>query len=336
MHADSTQAKVRAGDDTASRPSTNADRRRNGKTGSIGRESVWKNSQEVNMADITTPPLKKAKTPFRPGSGLNPVPTSTLAGLTRVTQDEPPIEKGVDLSGKPKIIFAAGRGKTGKTTLLRWIEEVSIARGGEAILADVDPTNATFSLYFDGVQRPEIDDTAGVTAWLSELIDHCINEKQSAVIDLGGGDTTLRALATEMPGLVSEIEAAGLAPVMLYLVGTQPEDLTPAVTLAERGFTTKAQALVFNEFAVPAGQTRKQAFARIRGLAEYERLMASSIALWMPRLFAADAIESRRASFFDARDNKAMPPLGTLDRTRIKAWLDQMDQRFAGIASWIP
>jgi hypothetical protein len=31
-----------------------------------------------------------------------------------------------------------------------------------------------------------------------------------------------------------------------------------------------------------------------------------------------------------------MPPLGTLDRTRIKAWLDQMDQRFSGIASWIP
>jgi hypothetical protein len=256
--------------------------------------------------------------------------------LTRVTQDEPPIETGVDLSGKPKIIFAAGRGKTGKTTLLRWIQEVSIARGGEAILADVDPTNATFSQYFDGVQRPDIDDTAGVTAWLSELIDHCINEKQSAIIDLGGGDTTLRALATEMPGLVTEIEAAGLAPVMLYLVGTQPEDLTPAVTLAERGFTARSQALVFNKFAVPAGQTRKQAFARIRGLRECEHLMASSVALWMPRLFAADAIESRRASFFDAHDNKANPPLGTLDRTRIKAWLEQMDHRFAGISSWIP
>jgi hypothetical protein len=288
------------------------------------------------MADNPPSPGTKAKTPFRPGSGRNPTTVSTLAGLTRVTQDEPPVEKGVDLAGKPKIIFAAGRGKTGKTTLLRWMQEVSIARGGEAILADVDPTNATFSLYFDGVQRPEVDDAAGVTAWLSELIDHCINEKQSAIIDLGGGDTTLRALATEMPGLVTEIEAAGLAPVMLYLVGTQPEDLTPAVTLAERGFTSKAQALVFNEFAVPSGQTRKQAFARIRGLQECEHLMAKSVALWMPRLFAADAIESRRASFFDARDNKAAPPISTLDRTRIKAWLEQMDQRFAGISSWIP
>ncbi len=288
------------------------------------------------MPDDSPPNGKQTKTPFRPGSGLNPSPARSLSGLTRVTQDEPTIEKGGDLSGKPKIIFAAGRGKTGKTTLLRWIQEVSLARGGDAILADVDPTNATFSLYFEDVQRPDVDDAAGVTAWLSELIDYCINENRSAIIDLGGGDTTLRALATEMPGLVSEIEAAGLAPVMLYLVGTQPEDLTPAVTLAERGFTAKAQALVFNEFAVPAGQTRKQAFGRITGLEEHDRLMAKSIALWMPRLFAADAIESRRARFFDARDDKVTPPIGTLDRTRIKAWLEKMDQRFAGIGSWIP
>jgi hypothetical protein len=287
------------------------------------------------MTDNATPAAKKPKPQFKPGASHNPA-GGTLAGLARPTQEEPPIEQGVDLSGKPKIVFAAGRGKTGKTTLLRWIQEVSLARGGDAILADVDPTNATFSLYFDGVQRPEVDDAAGVTVWLSELIDFCINEKRSAIIDLGGGDTTLRALATEMPGLVTEIEAAGLAPVMLYLVGTQPEDLTPAVTLADRGFTAKAQALVFNEFAVPAGLTRSQAFSRITGLREYEYLRANSIGLWMPRLFAADAIESRHARFFDARDNKVAPPIGTLDRSRIKAWLDKMDQRFAGIGSWIP
>jgi hypothetical protein len=287
------------------------------------------------MTDNATPSTKKPKPQFTPGSARNPAP-GFLAGLARPTQEEPPIEQGIDLSGKPKIVFAAGRGKTGKTTLLRWLQEVSLARGGDAILADVDPTNATFSLYFDDVQRPEVDDAAGVTVWLSELIDYCISEKRSAVIDLGGGDTTLRALATEMPGLVSEIEAAGLATVMLYLVGTQPEDLTPAVTLADRGFTARAQALVFNEFAIPAGLTRAQAFSRITGLKEYEALRANSLALWMPRLFAADAIESRHARFFDARDSRVTPPIGTLDRSRIKAWLDKMDQRFAGIGSWIP
>jgi hypothetical protein len=288
------------------------------------------------MPDDSLPSGKKTKAPFRPGSGLNLTHARSLSGLAPVTQDDPTIEKGIDLSGKPKIIFAAGRGKTGKTTLLRWVQEVSLARGGDAILADVDPTNATFSLYFEDVQRPEVDDAAGVTVWLSELIDYCINERRSAIIDLGGGDTTLRALATEMPDLVSEIEAAGLAPVVLYLVGTQPEDLAPAVTLTQRGFTACAQALVFNEFAVSAGQSRKQAFGRVTGLEEHDQLMDNSIALWMPRLFAADAIESRRARFFDARDGKVMPPIGTLDRSRIKAWLEKMNERFAGIASWIP
>jgi len=31
--------------------------------------------------------------------------------------DEPPPAQGIDLTGRNKIIFAVGRGKTGKTTL---------------------------------------------------------------------------------------------------------------------------------------------------------------------------------------------------------------------------
>jgi hypothetical protein len=287
------------------------------------------------MDDISSPKGKTPKKPFKPGAAP-PAPAGSLGKFGPALKDEPPIEKGIDLSGKPKIIFAAGRGKTGKTTLLRWLQEVSIHHGGDAVLADVDPTNATFSQYFEGVQRPEVEDAAGVTAWLAGLIDHCITEKYSAIIDLGGGDTTLRALATEMPGLASEIEAAGLAPVMLYLVGTQPEDLTPAITLTARGFTAKAQALVFNEYAIPAGQTRQQAFQRLALTPEYPDLLEKSIALWMPKLHAADAVESRTAGFFDTRDNKVEPPVGLIDRTRIRAWLDKMDLRFSGISSWIP
>jgi hypothetical protein len=287
------------------------------------------------MTDNAAPSSRKPKPPFKPGA-VAATTAASLAKLGPPIQDAPPVEQGIDLSGKPKIVFAAGRGKTGKTTLLRWWQEVSIRRGGDAVLADVDPTNATFSQYFEGVQRPEVEDAAGVTAWLSDLIDHCITGHSSAVIDLGGGDTTLRALATEMPGLASEIEAAGLAPVMLYLIGTQPEDLTPAVTLAARGFQPKAQALVFNEFAIPPGQTRAQALQRLKLAPEYPELLDSSIALWMPKLNAANAVESRTAGFYAARDNAVDPPVGLLDRTRIRAWLDQMERRFAGVASWIP
>jgi hypothetical protein len=294
------------------------------------------------MPDLTPdtrsakPESTKPHAPFKPGADHITSKEMDFETLAPQTEPEPIIEKGVDLAGRTKIIFAAGRGKTGKTTLLRWFAEMSEARDGHAILADIDPSNASFSRYFDDVARPPTDHPAGVARWLQQLIEHCITERQSAIVDLGGGDTTLRTLATEMPGLSAQIEAAGLAPVMLYMLGTQPEDLTPAITLSTRGFATKAQALVLNEVAIDAGVTRSEAFGRLTKLEPFIRLAKSSVTLWMPRLFAADAVESRECRFFDARDGRVSPPLGMFDRARLRAWLDAMDRRFAGIGSWIP
>ena len=259
-----------------------------------------------------------------------------IAQLTPRHEPEPEIQQGIDLAGKAKIVFAAGRGKTGKTTLLRWLTEMSVQSGSSPILADVDPSNATFSDYFSDVARPDTDNPAGVMIWLQDMIEHCITEKQSAIIDLGGGDTTLRSLATELPGLSSHIEASGMAVVMFHLVGTQPEDLVPAITLTDRGFKPKAQALVFNEFAIEAGSTRVKAFGRITASPSYETLLESSVLLWMPRLHAADAVESRQASFINARDGKSDPPLGIFEAARVRVWLDAMERRFAGVRSWIP
>jgi hypothetical protein len=203
-------------------------------------------------------------------------------------------------------------------------------------LADIDPSNASFSRYFDGVARPETDSPVGVARWLQQLIEHCATERQSAIVDLGGGDTTLRTLATEMPGLTTAMEEAGVAPVMLYLLGTQPEDLTPALTLSARGFAPRAQALVLNEVAMDAGVTRAEAFGRITSLPGFAGLARTGVRAWMPRLFAAEAVEAREARFFDALGGKVSPPLGLFDRARLRTWLDAMDLRFAGIGSWIP
>jgi hypothetical protein len=262
--------------------------------------------------------------------------TLGIGDLVSRREPEPEIQKGVDLAGKPKIVFAAGRGKTGKTTLLRWLTEMSILHQGAPILADVDPSNATFSDYFADVARPETDNPVGVMSWLQDLIEHCITARQSAIIDLGGGDTTLRSLATDLPELASQIETSGMAPVIFHLVGTQPEDLTPAITLAARGFTPKAQALVFNEFSIDAGATRDKAFSRVVASPSYGAVAKSSVRLWMPRLHAAEAVESRQSSFISARDGKTEPPLGIFEAARVRTWLDTMERRFAGVRSWIP
>ncbi|MBW4089867.1 MAG: hypothetical protein HIU82_01980 [Proteobacteria bacterium] len=273
---------------------------------------------------------------FSPGSARVVTHEDDVAALAPRREPEPPIAKGIDLSGKAKIMFAAGRGKTGKTTLLRWLTEMSLCDGSTVLLADIDPSNASFSAYFDDVARPETDDPAGVRHWLVELLEHCAAERQSAIVDLGGGDTTLRAIATDMPGVAGHLDQAGIAPVMFYLVGTQPEDLAPAIPLAARGFAPAAQAIVLNEHSTPIGLTRDQAFARLVGSPAFAGLARQSIQLWMPRLFAADAVESRRCWFTDARDGKVDPPLGLFDAARLRAWLDQMERRFSGVRSWRP
>ncbi len=72
------------------------------------------------------------------------------------------------------------------------------------------------------------------------------------------------------------------------------------------------------------------------GLPGFIELAKISVRVWMPRLFAADAVEVRQCRYFDARDGKVAPPLGMFDGARLRAWLDAMDIRFAGISSWIP
>ena len=281
-------------------------------------------------------PATPGPAPFNPSTKAPVGKPMDLQGMAPKTEPEPELEQGIDLAGKPKIVFAAGRGKTGKTTLLRWIAETSAARGGRPILADIDPSNASFSRYFDKVARPDTDNPAGVTRWLQALIEHCATERQSAIVDLGGGDTTLRSLASEMPNLSAAMEGAGLAPVMLYLLGTQPEDLLPALTLSERGFRPQAQALILNEVAIDAGTTRAAAFERITTLPAFTELAKTGVRAFMPRLFSAEAIEMRQCRFFAARDGQVTPPLGIFDAARLRAWLEAMDRRFAGISSWIP
>lgn len=293
------------------------------------------------MADTSSQPSapkaeKPTPAPFKPGAKTFAGKEVDFGELAPQTEPEPAIGQGVDLAGKTKIVFAAGRGKTGKTTLLRWIAETSFQRGSTPILADIDPSNASFSRYFNNVARPETDNPAGVARWLQQLIEHCVTERQSAIVDLGGGDTTLRTLATEMPGLAHAMEGSGVAPVMLYLLGTQTEDLTPAITLSGRGFAPKAQALVLNEVAIDVGTTRAEAFGRLTKLPGFIDLAKTSVPVWMPRLFSAEAIEARQCRFFDARDGKVTPPLGLFDGARLRTWLDAMDLRLAGISSWIP
>jgi hypothetical protein len=251
-------------------------------------------------------------------------------------QADPPLVQGIDLTGRPKIIIAAGRGKTGKTLLLRWLTERSLAASGAVMLADIDRTNASFSTFFDDVAQPNTDVPAGILRWMQGFLDHCIRHRQSAIIDVGGGDTTMREMAAEMPGFATHLEAEGMSLVPFFVVGTQPDDLAPLATLTARGFAPAAQAMVLNEWAMDAGLSRDTAFNRIIASPTFTAHIGGMVPIWMPRLHAADAVDAHRSSFAAAAAGLTNPPLGFFDRSRVQHWLATMERRFEGVGSWLP
>jgi hypothetical protein len=253
-----------------------------------------------------------------------------------------PVMEGVDLSRVPKIILLAGRGKTGKTTAIRWMAELALTNQRSLLMGDLDPTNASFSTYFQGVHRPaDADSPAIMLKWLEQFLSHAIRHRQTAVVDLGGGDTTLRRLVDELPDLAQMAADEGSALAMFYHVGPQVDDLSPIATMEERGFQPEATAIVMNEAGVDPGLTREQAFARIHKHRVFRTAVErGAVPVWMPRLLVADAIEARRLHFLPTRDGAlgrdGTPALGAFDRARLRSWLTAMDEQFAGVRTWLP
>jgi hypothetical protein len=252
------------------------------------------------------------------------------------------VNSRLDLTGKSKVWFIIGRGKTGKTTLLRFAAEEAAAAERRVLLVDLDRANATLASYFQDVQRPPAGDEAGVTAWLEKLLTFIMTEKAAALIDLGGGDTTLRRLVSEVPDLVATLEAAGVAAVAIYMLGPQPDDLAPLATLEAAGFQPAATLLVLNEGLIETPVSREEAFARVLRHSAFKAAAGRGAeVVWMPRLLPAGEIEARRVLFGQAergavREGRKQTPLGPFDQARVRAWLRAMRAELAGVGSWMP
>jgi hypothetical protein len=270
-------------------------------------------------------------------------PEMELMSLREPSADSSPLRvtSKLDLAAKRKVAFWAGRGKTGKTTGIRWLAESALARGTPLLMADMDTTNDTFSRYIENVARPpEASEPSSALKWLDRLLQHALQEQASLLVDLGGGDTTLRRLVEQLPDLAALFEAQGFAVVLFHTVGPQEEDLSPLATLQGLGFKPTATAVILNEALAELGDTREAAFARIYRHSVFRKAVADgAVPVFMPRLIAAQQVEVRRLKFQEAvegRAGRADTPLGPFDRSRVKKWLEAMDANFEAIKSWLP
>lgn len=270
------------------------------------------------------------------------IPVGLPRTSVAVAERRGPAASVVDLAGRPKVWFTIGPGRAGKTMLLRWaIEEVQ-SRGVQAVCAAADPQNRSLIRYFEGVAEPPTNDPAAVAQWLEQLLQFVADEKTSAFIDLGGGDTSLGRLLDQTPDLATVMEDAGVSIVAMYLIGPRVDDLAALASFEAAGFQPKATALVLNEGI--ADTTATDAFAHIVAHSAYRAAVSrGAVEIRMPRLLPdlTQDIELKRLSFAQARDGKApegrrvdMP--GPFDRSRVRKWLGTMNSEFEPIRSWLP
>src|SRR5574337_257098 len=220
---------------------------------------------------------------FKPRDPAADAPEVPLATLDRKPESAralfPPVQ-AIDLTGKPKAWFVIGRGGVGKTTLLRWAAERADQAEARMVVATADPLNRSLRLYRDNVVEPPSNDPAATADWTQALLLRCMELGASALLDLGGGDTSLHRLLQTVPDLATVLHDGGIEAVAVHVVGANPHDLVPLAETEAAGFQPAATALVCNERLDP----RDKFGPVIRHSVFRAALDRGAVPLWMPYL----------------------------------------------------
>jgi len=245
----------------------------------------------------------------------------------------------IALPKQPKVFFFIGRGRTGKTTNIRYIISVVDRRDVGFSVLDADTINPVLHQYVDAANTPPAYDEASLVTWMTECVFSAMAEGSHLLVDLGGGDGILGGLLRRTPDIVRAVEEMGGAVIACCTLGSSPDDLTPLANLHHLGFRPTATVLLFSEASLGANEVHGDAFASIQAHSFYRELIGAhaAIPLLIPRLDVAEAVERRRLDFEYARNGLAAPggqPLTVTQSFVLRAWLAKMAEVYAPISAW--
>lgn len=219
--------------------------------------------------------------------------------------------------------------------MARWLTERTRMFGGSIVYADADRTNRTGAAYFpDAISPPSTHDNA-MRRWLDELIERQIAEQFNMVLDLGGGDQTLKRTAEELP-LVTMLDENGIDAVALHMIGPDLDDLAYLRDVELNGvFAPEQTILCFNEGVLLDGQDGPTVFEALSKQPALRAVVArGGKIVKMPRLGCMAEVDRKRGLFLALAEPES--GLGPMNRQRIKAWWAAMEERFEPVAEWLP
>ena len=256
-----------------------------------------------------------------------------MASKTSVAE----IERPEMIDGEPRMIIAAGRGKVGKSTILRWAIEQNVAAGSSPVIADGDRTNPTLAAFFPQAIRPPSAEDMDVRDWLNNLADTQIEHRQTVYLDLGGGDQTLRQWTRDLdlgPFLIEH----GITPVLLHLLGSDLDDLAYLRDI-ETSLKPRHTAIILNEGMVASGRSPLAAFEPVISHSVFKTSVdRGAKVLKMPRLGCMQEVDRRRLSFADAQAGLVKPGQETFPftaRQMVAIWRRDMATCMEPIRTWI-
>lgn len=248
------------------------------------------------------------------------------------------------MKAKPVIMMVLGRQRVGKTSFLNATAQYFARRGAEFEIWDGDQQNTTYnmSLFHKNALRPPSMDGEEVREWLEQRFISVVQNRQSAILDIGGGDTALARLVHDVP-VAEMLESEGVGVVLVHVVGPETPDLDYLARFTENDlFVSSRTLIVFNGGLVLTGKSPQAAFKQIT---EHPAILGAigdgAVSVYMPRLACMSDVTDRGLTFEQALAGERGSgdyPLGMFDIARVRKWWDrELVSMFSAIpAEWLP
>jgi len=237
------------------------------------------------------------------------------------------------LADQTKFVVAEGRGRTGKSAVLRTLKERAMMAGRDVAVADADRTNATLASFFADVVRPDYTDEAEMSAWLDELCNSQNDTRMTVILDIGAsGHGIFLRFASELR-LADLLTKVGIVPVSIHCIGPDPDDLNPLGEIQKvEGWCPPQTILLLNEALIKNNRPVDVAFADVRNSPIYQAaLKRGAREVLFPRLACMDEINARKLSFEEAETK-----LGLTNRQRVYLWRQAVAKAWEPVADWLP